>query len=232
MDNFFINARLFTGLKLMNIKACDTIKIRSEFSIELVIIRAAATKQKDWDKQDLITIKSNKIIDDENVLCMIWVDLNIVQFMITMHTINEMKTMIYNDARRRKNVLESVISDEKLSFSISIVEYNRFMSESNENAQQRSYYSSHRLDRRYWWSFFVFLLNAVVLNAYKLWDRLYLESKLSHSEFQQQIVETLLQNEITTRKRSSALMINVPVLDAVNKSDSCEWKFTHKRSYC
>ncbi len=152
--------------------------------------------------------------------------------MITVHTIDEMKTMIYSDARRRKNVLESVISDEKLSFSASIVEYNRFMSESNENAQQRSYYSSHRLDRRYWWSFFVFLLNAVVLNAYKLWDRLYLESKLSHSEFQQQIVETLLQNETITRKRSSALMINALVFDAVNKSDSCEWEFTHKRSYC
>ncbi len=43
--------------------------------------------------------------------------------------------MIYNHENRRKNVLKSVICDEKLSFSTSIVEYNRHMSESNENVQ-------------------------------------------------------------------------------------------------
>ncbi len=69
--------------------------------------------------------------------------------MITFHIVDEMKTMIYNHENRRKNVLKSVIYDEKLSFSTSIVEYNRHMNESNENAQQRSYYSLHRLDRRY-----------------------------------------------------------------------------------
>jgi hypothetical protein len=76
-------------------------------------------------------------------------NLNIVQYMITFHIIDEMKTMIYSHENRRKDVLKSVICDEKLSVSTSIVEYNRHMSESNENAQQRSYYSLHRFDRRY-----------------------------------------------------------------------------------
>ncbi len=62
----------------MNIEVCDTIKINSDFSIELIIIRAAAIKQKDWGKQSLMTMKFDKIIDDENILCMIWIDLNIV----------------------------------------------------------------------------------------------------------------------------------------------------------
>jgi hypothetical protein len=69
--------------------------------------------------------------------------------MITFHIIDEMKTMIYSHENRRKDVLKSMICDEKLSFSTSIVEYNRHMSKSNENAQQRSYYSLHRFDRRY-----------------------------------------------------------------------------------
>jgi hypothetical protein len=69
--------------------------------------------------------------------------------MIIVHIIDEMKTMIYNDAKRRKDVFKSIICDEKISFSALIIEYNRHMSESNENAQQRTYYSFHRFDNRY-----------------------------------------------------------------------------------
>jgi hypothetical protein len=98
---------------------------------------------------NLMIVKSNKLIDDDDVLCMTWMNLNIVQYMITFHTVDEMKTMIYNHENRRKNVFKSMICDEKFSFSTSIVEYNRHMSESNENAQQRLYYSFHRFDRRY-----------------------------------------------------------------------------------
>jgi hypothetical protein len=120
----------------MNIEICDTIKMRSDFSIELIIIRAATIKQKNWNKMSLMTIKTNKKtnIDDENVLCIIWMNLNIVQYMIIVHSIDEMKKMICFDAKRQNEVSKSVISEEKLSFSISIVEYNRFMSESDENA--------------------------------------------------------------------------------------------------
>jgi hypothetical protein len=76
-----------------------------------------------------MTIKTDKKlnIDDENVLCMIWVNLNIVQYMITTHTIDEMQKMIFHDAKRRNEMLKSIILDEKLSFSISIVEYNRYI---------------------------------------------------------------------------------------------------------
>jgi hypothetical protein len=66
-----------------------------------------------------------------------------------MHTIDEMKEMTLKNSERRHEILESAKSDEKLSFSTAIVEYNTHMSESDENAQQRSYYSSHRSDCRY-----------------------------------------------------------------------------------
>jgi hypothetical protein len=118
----------------------------------------------------MITERSQKMnIDEEDILCMTWVDLNIVQYMIIMHTIDEMKKITLKNSERRHGILESVKIDEKLPFSISIVEYNTHMSGSDGNAQQRSYYtSSHCLDSRYWWSIFIFFLDAVVLNAYKL----------------------------------------------------------------
>jgi dolichyl-phosphate-mannose--protein O-mannosyl transferase len=71
-----------------------------------------------------------------------------------MHTIDEMKDVTYKNFERRHEISQSAISksakdEKKLSFSISIVEYNTHMNESNENAQQKSYYSSHRFDSRY-----------------------------------------------------------------------------------
>ena len=47
MDNFFTNSRLFKALKTLNIGACGTAKVNSGYPLELVQIRAAATKQKD-----------------------------------------------------------------------------------------------------------------------------------------------------------------------------------------
>jgi hypothetical protein len=206
MNNFFTNARLFKALRMRDIGAADTIKVGSGFPMELVTIRAAATKQKNWGKMSLMTIKSNKkMIDDEDVLCMTWVNNNTVQFMSTVHTVDEMKKMIFKDAKRRNEVPKSVIWDEKLPFPAPIVEYNQHMGESNGNAQQRAYYSSHRPDSRYWWPLFIFLLDAVVLNAFKLWGRLYSDSKLTHSEFQHEIIEALLIGG--TRKLSSGLSI-------------------------
>ncbi len=47
VNNFFTSARLFKALRSMNIEICDTIKVESDYSRELMIIRAAAIKQKD-----------------------------------------------------------------------------------------------------------------------------------------------------------------------------------------
>lgn len=95
IDNFFINARLFKVLGTMSIEICETIKVERGFFSELAIIRAAVTKQKDWDKMSLMIVRTDKKwnLDNENVLCMIWVDLNIVQYMTITHIVDEMKTI-------------------------------------------------------------------------------------------------------------------------------------------
>jgi hypothetical protein len=111
-------------LKTIGTGVCGTVKVRSGYFTESVAIRATATKQKDWGKMGLMTVKPDKKmnIDDEDVLCMAWVDLNTVQYMTTVHSIDEMKTIIFNDAKRRKEVLKSVVSDDKILLSAPIVD--------------------------------------------------------------------------------------------------------------
>jgi hypothetical protein len=186
-------------------------------------LRAATTKKKHWEKMSLM------ITDDENILCMTWVDLNTIQYMITMHIINEMMKITYKSLERRHEIFKKS-DDEMISFSISIVEYNTHMNESDENAQQRSYYSSHRLDVRYWWSIFIFFLKAVVLNAYKLWGLLYFDSKMTHLKFQFQIVEGLVASTDQTRKR--AFILSMSSKNKRESSFSCQWKHMSKLLYC
>jgi hypothetical protein len=150
--------------------------------------------------------------------------------MIIMHIIDEMRDITWKNPEKRHEIFKSVKSSEKLSFSISIVEYNTHMSESNENAQQRSYYSSQRLDSRYWWSIFIFFLKAVVLNAYKLWDLLYSHSKMTHLKFQRQIVEDLLASTDQTRQISS--IISLTFINKEDSSTSCRWEHMKKLGYC
>jgi hypothetical protein len=60
----------------------------------------------------LMITETNKTsnIDEDDVLCMIWMNLNIVQYMITMHIINEIKEMIYKNCEKRHEIFKAAIS--------------------------------------------------------------------------------------------------------------------------
>ncbi len=230
-DNFFTNVRLYKALRTIGIGACGTAKVKSGYPNELGAIRAAATKQKDWGKMGLMTVKADKKmkIDDGDVLCMAWVDLNTVQYMTTVHTIDEMETVIFKNEKRRDGVPQiRHFRRKNFPFPAPIVEYNCYIGGSDGNAQQRSYYSPHRPDSRYWWPIFIFLLDAAVLNAYKICGRLYPDSKLNHLEFRHQIAEALIING-ATRERPGKLSI-IP-FEAMDNSSSCEWEHTNKTGY-
>ncbi len=62
VNNFFINAKLFKTLKIMNIKTCETTKIENEFFKQLIRLRTTITKKKHLKKISLM------IIDDEKIL--------------------------------------------------------------------------------------------------------------------------------------------------------------------
>ena len=149
MNNFFINFRLFKALQTLNIDICGIIKMNNDYSLELIQIKTTATKQKNRRKMSLMTIKSNEKInvDETNIFCMKWVDLNTVQYMTRMHTIEEIKVNVLQNAKRRRGVSTSFIIhvDEvsNLFFSALIVEYNFHRKKSDDNAQQQTYYFPH-----------------------------------------------------------------------------------------
>ena len=104
-DNFFTNAKLFKALKTLNIEASGTAKVSSGLPQGIVEIRAAATKGKDWGKIGLMTAKCNKRSNIEgDVLCMARVDVNTVQYMTTMHIIDEMKQVDFKPLEHRHGV--------------------------------------------------------------------------------------------------------------------------------
>ena len=217
LDNFFTNTKLFKALKTIGIVACGTAKSGCGFPVDLLRLRIAATKNKDWGKKALMTVTANKSkksnIDDGDILCMAWVDLNTLQLLTTVHTIEDLKTSFYKNSRRHHGIpAKSRVfvddEEEKLPFPMPIVEYNQHMGGSDGNAQQRAYYSSQRSDRRYWWSIFIFLLDAAVLNAFKLWRILYPNSTLSYLDFQKEIVNALLFNLAgALRKRPTDVIV-------------------------
>jgi hypothetical protein len=74
------------------------------------------------------------------------------------------------------------------------------------------------------------LLKAVVLNAYKLWDLLYSDSKMTHLKFQRQIVEKVLESVDQTRKRM--LIVSTISTNRENSASSCRWEHMSKLLYC
>jgi hypothetical protein len=239
LDNFFTNIRLFKALKTIGIGACGTVKSGCGFSADLLRLRAAATKNKNWGEKAIITVKRDKLIEEGDILCMVWVDLNIVQFMIIIHTVKDLETDSYKNPRRRHGIsINSTVivgekEEEKISFPLPIVEYNQHMGGSDGNAQQRSYYSSVRSDRRYWWSLFIFLLDGAVLNAFKLWKILYPDSILSHLEFQREIVKELLINQAGILRKLSSIVEVISSHTTISPDENnCRWEHLFKKDYC
>ena len=146
VDSFFTSAKLFKALKTMNFGACGTATTGSGMSEQLIRIRSAATKEKDRGKTDLMTSEAKKprSLIEGDVLCMVWIDMNTVQYMTTMHSIDKIKSVELKPAERRHDIPESANQrDEngiaKLSLPIVINKYNNHMGGSDGNAQRRSY---------------------------------------------------------------------------------------------
>lgn len=152
--------------------------------------------------------------------------------MTTVHTIDEMKEMINKSQQRHHSVSKSILIEDafKLPFPLSIVKYNAHMKESDDNAQQWFHYSPHRLDNRYWWLLLIFLLDAVVLNAFKLWRLINSASKLTHLKFQNHIVEGLLSSADRSRKKPPNMPENF--IKMTKKTPFCIWEHLSKKNYC
>ncbi len=160
------------------------------------------------------------IVEDE-VLCLAWQDNNVLQYMIISHDLSDLDELHLLDHRKRwdipseftilrfSNNLTAISylsfiaahstlyydwSDLVLPISLVAKEYNDNMEGSDGNDQQRFYYSLRRRNNKYLWRLFEFLLEAAVLNSFKLHKLRDLTFKLKHKDFVLQLALELTHN--------------------------------------
>ena len=73
----------------------------------------------------------------------------------------------------------------------------------------------------------IFLLNAAVLNAFKLWCLLNPIIKTIHRAFQLAIIKKLI---IAESRRKRPFMITIQ--SSIISEKACQWKHTNKKAYC
>lgn len=160
------------------------------------------------------------IVEDE-VLCLAWQNNNVLQYMIISHDLSDLNERHLLDHRKRWNISSEFMilrfsnnltvisylsfivahstlyydwSNMMLSISSVTKKYNDNMKDSNENDQQRFYYSLCWRNSKYLWRLFEFLFEAAVLNSFKLHKIRDLTFKLKHKDFVLQLALKLMQN--------------------------------------
>ncbi len=172
-------------LKALRVRAVGTsMKQSSEFDENLLKLKAVAIKEKNWG----------------TTVCMAWQDNNTVLLMTAAHWPEEAQKIVPRDLRSRHHIPEDFVqldseNNQIFPFPRAVVDYNLHMGGVDGNAQQREQYSlaKHRC-RRYWWSLFLFHLDAAVLNAYILYKLSYSTSKMTRARFQKEVATSLMRN--------------------------------------
>ncbi len=198
------------------------------------------------------------MIIDSEILCLVWQDNNVLQYMITSHNEDEFKDLHFLHHRKHWNIFSNFIvlryhnnciieiylssiaahsilyydwsEEEVLSISLMIKKYNNHMRDLNENDQQRSYYSLKQRNRKYSWSLFEFLLDVVVLNIFKLFTLRNMNKRVTHRDFVLQLAVALMQN-FAENERYKECQISVKTSNKANLSRHRYIKLA-KRSYC
>ena len=243
IDNFFTSIKLFKTLRTLGIDACDIAKSNSEYSFSLLAIRDVITKKNNWG------LKTHTVIDE--MLCMIWVDLNTMQLMTIAYNISDIKTSYFLSSKRRHDISENsvifvsfsvylssiaahslinCISETDLSISYSIKRYNQHMNDSNENAQQRAVYFFNRRSFRYWWLLFIFFHDVACLNAYIIYKTCDLENEhLCRENFIRKIATSLIEKNVDCERKRSSHVADIFVNDSTSEH---RWVRLEKRRYC
>jgi hypothetical protein len=187
MDNYFTSVPLFQSLRACNYGAVGTTRPHSKFP------EALAKLKKEGFKLEWNTLLA-QVVDD--TLCLAWQDNNIVLALSTIHTVHTANDFV---ARQRKRpaktstsarIVRIVFGDcptKELLIPIFIDDYNHNMGGVDIANQLRESYETHKMTNRNWWPLFYWLIDATVINSYRLYQihmtQLGQQSILSHVEF-------------------------------------------------
>lgn len=167
MDNAFATIPLFRRLRELGIGACGTTRVNSAEYPPALKPNAGLDE---WNTMD------GYVIGRPPVLCLRWMDNNLVRMLTTVHRWNEVTL-----AKRRKPrttstnaaMVRKAFGDrERMACYIPTVidDYNHHMNGVDLADQRRAAYTTHQRTRRNWLALFFFLLDLSATNAYLLFN--------------------------------------------------------------
>jgi len=182
MDNAFSTVPLFRILRRKGIGACGTAQQNAAGWPEEL---RSERPEEEWGDTQAIAIcppaidkNGNTIVSDgADVLCMRWIDNNIVQFMTTVHPANESSFSLRRKPRSTStNALIACrifdVDEHRKVLAIPTVvnDYNHGTNAVDLADQRRAAYSVHQCTRHNWFSLFYFLLDILLVNTHILFE--------------------------------------------------------------
>jgi hypothetical protein len=165
MDNYFTSVPLFKMLRERGYGACGTTRPRG-LPLLLQELRNDHSKSLPWGT--ICAIPMN------DVLCLAWQDNNLVLGLSTIHSAS---TLVSRDRKRpgktstNASIVYKVFKDKprrELDIPAFINDYNHYMNGVDLANQYRSAYETHRSTRRNWLPILYWLLDASIINAYRI----------------------------------------------------------------
>jgi len=183
MNNAFSTVLLFRMLRRKGIGACGTARQNAAGWPEE--LRSERTDE-EWGNTQAIGIcppaidkhGNTSVSDGADVLCMQWIDNNILRFMTTVHPTNESTFSLRRKPRTTstnplvaRRIFDDVNEHRKvLAIPTVVDDYNNGMNAVDLADQRQAAYSVHQRTRRSWVSLFYFLLNISLVNAHILFE--------------------------------------------------------------
>jgi hypothetical protein len=169
LDNYFTSIGLFQILRDQGIGACGTTRTnKNDFPPLIRQLKERGIKTP-WNT--LCAIPKN------GVLCFLWQDNNIVTGLSTIHTVDKTADLIERERKRpSKTSTSAAIArapfgdsvKKKLHIPVLIDDYNHYMGAVDIANQLRAEYVTHKPTFRSWWPLFYWILDAAVVNAYRI----------------------------------------------------------------
>ena len=170
LDNYFTSVPLFKELCLCQLGAVGTTRPHALFPIELSEIKSKFSKKLEWN-----TLLAKVV---ENTLYLAWQDNNIVLALSNIHTIHTAQDWVTRVRKRpsktstNAGIIRPIFEDDALKnlpIPSFINDYNHFMGGVDLANQYREVYELHRPTLRNWWPLFFWLIDVIVVNAYRLY---------------------------------------------------------------
>lgn len=182
LDNGFATIPLFEKLREKGIGACGTTRINSP-RYPLSLKAKQSEELLEWNTIDGCVVSSSAI--GKGVLCLRWMDNNIVRMLTTVHPWNEVTLTTRRKPRTTSSnaalVRKAFGKNERLGCYIPTVidDYNHYMNGVDLADQRRASYTTHQRARRNWLAFLYFFLDISITNAHILFN-MSRNQKLNH----------------------------------------------------